>query len=102
MGFLKKLSTLFSPAASSKRDGGYWIAVRCHRCGEIIRARVNLSNDLSPNFDEGEEKVNYFCRKTLIGDQRCFQQVEVELTFDANRRLVERQIHGGEFIETDE
>jgi hypothetical protein len=102
MDFLKKLSNLFSPAASKKQAGGYWVAVRCHRCGEVIRTRVNLSNDLSPNFGDGGEKVTYFCRKTLIGDQRCFQQVGVELTFDANRQLIDRQIRGGDFIDADE
>jgi hypothetical protein len=102
MSLFKKLSNLLNPAAAGKRDGGYWIVVRCQRCGEIIRTRVNLSNDLSPNFEEGGETVTYFCRKTLMGNQHCFQQVEVELTFDANRRLVDRQIHGGEFVDVDE
>jgi hypothetical protein len=45
-------------------------------------ARVDLRNDLSL-LDEGEyEKAAYFCRKILIGAQRCYQPVEVELYFD--------------------
>jgi hypothetical protein len=34
-----------------------------------------------------------------MGSGRCFQQIEVELTFDANRRLLDKQVQGGTFIE---
>jgi hypothetical protein len=29
----------------------------------------------------------------------CFQRIEVELTFDENRKLVDRQIQGGVFVD---
>jgi hypothetical protein len=48
--------------------------------------------------EEGGE-LSYLCRKTLMGDQGCFQRIEVELIFDAQRRLVERNITGGEFVD---
>ena len=47
--------------------------------------------------DGGE--VRYLCRKTMMGDQGCFQRIEVELFFDAQRRLVDRSITGGEFVD---
>jgi hypothetical protein len=31
----------------------------------------------------------------------CFQRVEVELTIDARRRLLDRRISGGEFLEAE-
>jgi hypothetical protein len=105
MGLLKKLSDLFSPPGgrSERRDeAGYWIAVRCKRCGETLRTRVNLHNDLSIEYGEGEGDTTYFCRKVLIGDKLCFQRVEVELTFDSQRKLVDRQITGGEFVDGEE
>ncbi len=96
MGFFDKISRIFS---SPGRDevNSYWVAARCTRCGEVIRARINLSNDLSQEY-EGE-RANYFCRKVLMGEGRCFQQIEVWLKFDANRKLIDHTISGGEFVE---
>jgi hypothetical protein len=37
-------------------------------------------------------------RKVLIGSGRCFQPIEVKLTFDANRNIISREITGGDFI----
>jgi hypothetical protein len=34
-----------------------------------------------------------------MGDQLCFQKIEVELTFDQNRNVIDRQIKGGKFVE---
>jgi hypothetical protein len=105
MGLFKKLADLFSPpqGGAGKRDEvGYWVAVRCNRCGETLRARVNLHNDLSIEYGEGDRETTYFCRKILIGDKLCFQRVEVELTFDAQRRLIDRKITGGSFLEGQE
>jgi hypothetical protein len=34
-----------------------------------------------------------------MGDTGCYQRVEVELTFDPQRRLLDRQVSGGEFVE---
>ena len=95
MGIFKKISSLFSTPSEANV---YWIEARCRRCGEVVRARVNLNNDLSVEYGEGD-KTAYFCRKTLMGTGRCFQRIEVELRFDGNKRLVERQISGGAFVD---
>jgi hypothetical protein len=95
MDILKKISSLFSTPDDS---GAYWIEVKCRRCGETIRSRVNLNNDLSVNYgDDG--KTTYYCRKVLMGQERCFQRLEVELTFNENKRLIDRQISGGSFLD---
>ena len=98
MSFLKKLSNLFASSGASN-DPSYWITVKCDRCGEIIRARIDLHNDLSINYGDKEEDTTYFCRKMLMGSQHCYQQILVELTFDAGRKLAQEEIHGGKFIE---
>lgn len=101
MGLLKRLSNLFSQPGRID-DPAYWITVRCNRCGETIRARVDMRNDLSLDYGESgpyEGQTTYFCRKMLMGEQGCFQQIEVELTYDANRKLLDRQIKGGQFID---
>jgi hypothetical protein len=91
MGFFKKL---FGGGAPSSSSNFYTFNVRCDRCGEIIEGRVNLNNDLSLD-DEG----GYHVRKVLMGSNLCFQQIEVELKFDASRQLLEKQINGGKFVE---
>lgn len=96
---LKHFLSLFSP--SKQQDlSAYWLSVRCNRCGELIRARIDLRNDLSPEYDAQE--ITYFCRKTLMGEGRCFQRVEVGLTFDSQHRLVGREISGGRWAEDDQ
>ena len=95
MSFLKKLSNIFSSPGGGN-DRSYWIYARCSRCGEKIRARVDLSNDLSLNY-EGDQ-TTYSSRKVLIGEQRCFEKIEVLLTFDKNRKLINQDISGGQFI----
>jgi len=97
MGFFKRLSDMFT-SSGKQDDVSYWFTVQCNRCGEQIRARVDKRNDPSINYDENG-KATYFCRKVIMGDQLCFQQIEVELTFDQNRNLIDRQIKGGKFVE---
>lgn len=101
MSIFKRISSLFSGSGAQERDA-LWIVVRCNRCGEMIRSRVNLHNDLSIEYDESGT-ASYYCRKTLIGEpggeRLCFQRVEVELRFDGSRRLVGREISGGTFVE---
>jgi hypothetical protein len=98
MNLIKKLTTLFAAAA---QGGGstYAVAVQCKRCGEVIRAQVNLSNDLSVEYDQDGQVTSYYCRKLLMGKQRCFQQIEVTLTFDAQRKLIDRKVMDGQFVE---
>jgi uncharacterized Zn finger protein len=96
MSFFKKISNIFT-SASPRDHSGYWITVRCNRCGEVIRGRIDLYNEPSVDYRDG--KPFYFCRKVLIGEQRCFQQVEVTLTFDENHNLIDRQVTGGTFVE---
>ena len=92
MGFLDALKSLFA-AGGGRDEAGYWVYVRCRRCGETIRTRINLRNDLSPNDEE-----EYTVTKTLVGDRRCFERIEVTLTFDENRHMLEREILRGDFI----
>ena len=98
MSFFDRLKNMLTGPGGAKRN--YWVNVRCNRCGEVITSRVDLFNDLSKDFDTGQ----YWTRKVLIGsgEDRCFQQIEVSLTFDKNKRLIDRSISGGEFLEPDE
>jgi hypothetical protein len=92
MDFLKHL--FHSPAPKSRKNY-YTFNVKCNRCGEIIEGHVDLDNDLSLN-DEGD---GYFVRKLLMGGNLCFQYIEVKLTFESTRQLLEKTITGGTFVE---
>ncbi len=97
MGFLKKLmGGSVTPAA---RFNFYPLMVKCRRCGEVINAGVNLNNELSETCNANGIVTGYFCRKVMLGTGRCYQQIEVSLTFDSSRRLKDRQITGGQFVE---
>jgi hypothetical protein len=98
MNLLEKISRIFS----SQKDidnRAYWVITKCNRCGEIIKSRIDLYNDLSIDYDDPGKSPVYFCRKTLMGKGHCFQRIEVKLTFDSNKKVINREISGGKFID---
>jgi hypothetical protein len=76
------------------------LAARCGHCGEIVRAQINLYNDLSLG-DSGNEgsSDDYVCRKVLVGNGRCYRPLEVTLKFNAHKQLLEKTVSGGEWVE---
>lgn len=97
MSIFEKISGFVSRTQlTSSRS--FWIYVVCHRCGEKIRSRVDLYSDLSIRYDEDEGSETYYSRKMLVGNQTCFFPIEVELTFNKRRQLIDRSISGGDFI----
>ena len=95
MSFFK---TLFNGSVHNSPSDFYTFTVKCKRCGEVIEGRVNLNNDLSVEYENGHDV--YFVRKTLMGNGKCFQQIEVELKFNFDRKLLEKHSVGGEFVES--
>jgi hypothetical protein len=93
MNFFKKL---FSDSSAKPEKRYYTFSVKCLRCGEIIEGRVDLDNDLSVEYEAGQN--GYHARKILMGNNRCFQRIEVELKFSSARELTEQQVTGGEFV----
>jgi len=103
MSFLKKVAPFLFEGGERQEEGDvHWEYVRCTRCGEKIPVRVDLRNELTAEYEGGEGA--YYVRKGVIGsgETRCFQMIEVELFFDANRRLTSRYITGGQFITREE
>ena len=99
MSILDKLTSLLSPRPQS--TGRYMpIYVKCNRCGEKISGRVDLWNELSPDYEGG--KAAYHCRKVLMGSGTCFQQIEVQLNFSSKKRLLDEEVIGGEAITAQE
>lgn len=91
----KKLANLFGAGNAPTRNLRL-ISVRCIRCGEIITARLDISNDLSETDDGG-----FIARKTVMGsgENRCFQRVNVAYYFNAKRVRTNREISGGTFVD---
>jgi len=97
MGFFQKL---FGGGSKPSKKEYYNFSVKCKRCGEVIEGRVDLDNDLSVEYESGGDV--FYCRKVLMGDGKnlCYQQIEVGLKFDANRKMIEQRVEsGGDFVE---
>ena len=94
MNYFKKLFT----ARPSNPGTFHTFTVKCKRCGETIHGHVNVNNDPSLEFDE-KGKPYYTCRKVLVGNQLCFEKIEVVFVFNELRGVLDRQITGGEFVE---
>ncbi len=77
-------------------DRGLRLHVRCQACGEIIPVRLDLNNDLSPDYETGHLKVH----KVVVGSgrTRCFRRIELDLVFDARRRRLDSHVSGGEIL----
>jgi len=91
MDILKKL---FPGSPAAPQSNFHSFAVKCNRCGEVIEGHINLNND--PSLDD--EGSSYFIRKTLMGNGKCFQRIEVEMKFDASKHLIDKQAQGGTFV----
>jgi hypothetical protein len=101
MSFLKKIASALLPKGAEEGEV-LWVYVRCDKCGETIKTRIDLRHDLTPNYSDEGRVTDYVLRKVLIGSQCCFEPIEVRLTFDPQRRVISREISGGQFISKEE
>jgi len=99
MNILKQIANIFvgGPALARRGDPGLYYYVRCDRCGEVIKVRINSMNDLSQS-DEGDA---WFARKTIVG-QRCYNRIEAEFVYDSKRQLTSSEIKGGTLVTEDD
>jgi hypothetical protein len=99
MNILQKLRKILS-SPSPKTDRAMYLYVQCNKCGEKLRARVDIWNELTPEYDgKSDYAASYFCRKVLMGEKLCYQTIELRLKFDKNHKLVEQNITGGKYID---
>ena len=79
-----------------------FLYVRCTRCRDVVRVRVNMANEPAQEFAEGGDTVNgYVLNKTVV-DSKCFRPIPVTIRFDSRRREQGREIEGGEFVDQEE
>jgi hypothetical protein len=100
VGFFDRLrQTLGGSQKAGAGAYAYRIYAQCSRCGEPLRARIDLVNDPSQ-----EDDGTYIVRKALLGGtRRCYQTVDVTLHFNTDRsQVLDREIGGGRFITAEE
>ena len=79
-----------------------YLYVRCTRCKDVVRVRVNLANEPAQEFAEGGDTViGYTLNKTIV-DSKCFRPIPLTIRFDGRRREQGREIEGGEFVTREE
>ena len=109
MGFFKKLAALFSGGGGggSGDENAHRVYCRCNACGEPLAVRVDLRNDLSPEWESssasGSDQPDYYtCRKVVVGRGRCVRPVEIVMRFGRGRRLESERAIGGTIMEREE
>ncbi|MCI0347440.1 MAG: hypothetical protein L0221_18685 [Chloroflexi bacterium] len=100
MGFLDALKSLLGGGAATDR-GALYLYVRCSRCGDVVRVRINMANELQQDFGEADGVAGYSLRKGVV-DSKCFRPIQVAVKFDGRRRETSREIEGGEFVGPEE
>ncbi len=91
MSILDSIKSLFSAPPSDPM--ATWLYVRCKRCGTPFAVRVDLRNEPSVDYDTG----GYVLHKDMM-DNKCFALMHAEIHFDAQRKIVEQKLTGGEFL----
>ena len=81
--------------------GGMYLYVRCGRCGDVVRVRVNMANELQQEFSDNGGISGYSLHKTVV-DSKCFRPIELSMTFDGRRRELSREVEGGEIVTREE
>lgn len=95
---VRRIGGGFAGGTASSAGSPFLLRVQCNRCGEILEVRMNVYNDVSAEFDEYGNATGFTCRKILQGNGRCFQQMEVRLSFDTRRRLIDTVVTGGRLL----
>jgi len=102
MNLLKRFASLLMGGGASNSDNRYLtVYALSRRCNEPISGQVDLHNELSKT-DEGE--YAYYTRKVLhtTGESRCFAQVEIEMHFNRDKKVVDHEVTGGRWLTSDE
>ncbi len=72
--------------------------VRCDKCGEALRIRIDRRWDLEQEFEgEGDAVSGYVSTKEVIG-KKCFQMMQLTVHFDRSYREVGKELLRGTFI----
>src|SRR4051794_32599981 len=89
-------------------DRGLYVYVRCNRCQDVVRVRINMANEVSEISDEPDEDADqsapsnpaarYAVTKGVV-DSKCFRPMRLTLLFDGRRHELESTVDGGEVVD---
>jgi hypothetical protein len=98
MSFLDRLFGRNKGARPQTDQFGLPYYVKCRKCGEVLRIRLDRRWDLQQEFEGAGDVVSgYAATKEVMGTQ-CFNMMRVEIAFDSGHREKNREVHGGEFV----
>src|SRR5687768_6036054 len=94
--------------ARSSADRGLYRYVRCNRCQDVVRVRINMANEVSEISDEPDEDGDVrrpenpaarFAVTKGVVDSKCFRPMRLTILFDGRRRELESTVDGGEVVD---
>jgi hypothetical protein len=98
MNFLKQLADfLTARPMPSGSDVGLYYYIKCNRCGEVIKVRINPMNDLS--YSDSDNSL--FVRKVIVG-RKCYNRIDAEFSYSNARKLLNADVSGGEMVDKKE
>jgi hypothetical protein len=105
---LKSMLGLGGGAGSSGPDRGLYRYVRCNRCKDVVRVRINVANEVSELSDEPDDEggeiaatnpsARYAIAKGVV-DSKCFRPMRMTILFDGRKNEVESSVQGGEMVD---
>lgn len=97
MGFFRRLGALFGGKPPQSEDRFLPVYLLSLRCREPIAGRIDLMNEIS---SAEESDAVWYARKVFHGSgkSRCFDQVEVQVWLDDNRKLRRHEVTGGRWL----
>lgn len=112
MGLMDALKAMLGMGGGggSSSDRGLYVYVRCNRCQDVVRVRINMANEVSEISDEPDEDAEsprpenpaarYAVTKGVV-DSKCFRPMKLTMLFDGRRRELESSVQGGEVVDYD-
>jgi hypothetical protein len=98
MSFLDRLLGRGKSNSPQADQFGLLYYVKCKKCGEVLRIRLDRRWDLQQEFEgSGDVVSGYTATKEVMGTQ-CFNMMHVEIAFDSGHREQNREVRGGEFV----
>ena len=110
MGLMDTLKSILGlgGGADASADRGLYRYVRCNRCKDVVRVRINMANEVSELSDEPEEDsgeiaatnpaARYAVSKGVV-DSKCFRPMRLTILFDGRKQELESSVQGGEVVD---
>lgn len=110
MGLVDALKSMLGLGGGARGsvDRGLYRYVRCRRCQDVVRVRINMANEVSEISDEPDDDpdvsrpsnpaARYAITKGVV-DSKCFRPMRMTLLFDGRRREIESSVDGGEIVD---